>query len=66
MVYVVQAKSGRPGEASFRAEKATRKDAIRTAVGLLGQGMDGVTITDEAGRAYTHAEFTRFYRGDEA
>jgi hypothetical protein len=37
-----------------------------TAVGLLGQGMDGVTIADEAGRVYTHAEFTRFYREDEA
>jgi hypothetical protein len=62
MPYVVQAKSGRHGEGSFRAEKASRKDAIRVAVGLIGQGMEGVTITDEAGRVYTDTQFPDFFR----
>jgi hypothetical protein len=52
MVFIVEANSGRPGEGSFRAEKTTRKDAVKTAVGLIGQGMEGVTITDENGRVY--------------
>jgi hypothetical protein len=57
----VQADSGKPGEGSFRAEKVTRKDAILTAVGLVDQGISGVTIIDEAGRAYSVAEFAQFY-----
>ena len=32
--------TGVRGEGSFRAEKATKKDALETAVGLLGQGME--------------------------
>jgi hypothetical protein len=60
-VFIVHANSGRPGEGSFRADKATRKDAIETAVGLLGQGMEGVTITDEAGRVYRSSEFDKFF-----
>jgi hypothetical protein len=61
MVFIVEANSGRPGEGSFRAEKTTRKDAVKTAVGLIGQGMEGVTITDENGRVYTRPEFAAFY-----
>jgi hypothetical protein len=63
-VFIVRANSGRSGEGSFRAEKATRKDAIETAVGLMGQGMEGVTITDETGRIYRPSEFDKFFDED--
>lgn len=62
MAFVVQAKSSRPGEGSFRAE--TRKDAVKAAVDLIGQGMDGVTITDEDGRVFAPQEFSRFFAGN--
>jgi hypothetical protein len=52
MAFVVQGKSGLAGEGSFRAEKATRKDAVKTAVDLIGQGVEVVTITDEGGRVF--------------
>jgi hypothetical protein len=61
MPFIVHANSRRPGEGHFRAEKTTRKDAVKTAVGLLGQGMEGVTITDEAGRVYQPTEFPAFF-----
>lgn len=59
-MFTVHAKSGRPGERSFRADKTTKKDAVEAAVGLLGQGMEGVTITDEAGRVYGAPDFDKF------
>jgi hypothetical protein len=62
MGFIVMANSGRAGEGSFREEKPTRKAAVETAVGLVGQGMEGVTITDEAGRVFQTAEFAAFFR----
>jgi hypothetical protein len=64
VAFVVQAKSSRPGEGSFWAEKATRKDAVMTAADLIRQGMDVVTITDEDGRVFEPQEFSRFFAGD--
>jgi hypothetical protein len=61
MGFIVTANSGRPGEGSFREEKPTRKAAVETAVGLVGQGME-VTITDEAGRVFQTSEFGAFFR----
>jgi hypothetical protein len=63
MGFIVKANSRRPGEGSFHAEKPTRKAAVETAVGLVGQGMEGVTITDENGRVFETAEFAVFFRG---
>ena len=59
MSFVVLANSRRPGAGAFQAVKLTRKDAVLTAVSLVGQGMDGVTITDEDGRVYGPTEFRR-------
>jgi hypothetical protein len=64
MAFVVQAKSDTSGEDSFRAEKTTRKDAVKTAVDLLGRGMGVVTITDENGRVFEVQEFAKFFAGD--
>jgi hypothetical protein len=61
MAFVVRADSGKPGEGTFLADKATRKDAIETAVGLLGQGMTGVTIMGDDGRVYKPSEFDEFF-----
>jgi hypothetical protein len=61
MPFIVQAKSNRPGEGPFRAEKTTRKDAVLTAVDLLGQGFHDVTITDEAAQVFDHPQFGRFF-----
>jgi hypothetical protein len=63
MGFLIKANSRRPGEDSFRAEEPTRKAALKTAVGLVGQGRDGVTITDETGRVFETAEFAVFFRG---
>jgi hypothetical protein len=41
MAFVVQGKSDPSGEGLFRAEKATRKDAVKTAVDLLAWHGDG-------------------------
>jgi hypothetical protein len=57
MGFIVQSVSKRPGEPSFRVSKATKKDALDTATGFLGQGMDAVSIIDEKGRTYTPSEF---------
>jgi hypothetical protein len=60
MVFIVQAKSSRPGEGVFRVEKTTREDAFETAAGLMGQGMDGVCIIDETGRTILPQGFAEF------
>jgi hypothetical protein len=62
MGFLVKANSRRPGEGSFQAEEPTRKAALKTAIGLVGQGMEGVTITDESGRVFETAEFAVFFR----
>jgi hypothetical protein len=59
MPFIVQATSNKPGEGSFTVTKATRKDALETAVGLLGQGLSSVTIIGDNGRVYTTPEFAK-------
>jgi hypothetical protein len=64
MTFIVQADSRRSGEGTFTVRKTTRKDAFETAVGLMGQGMDGVIILDEeTGRTYKSSEFADFISG---
>ena len=60
MKFVVRADSGRPGEGFFVTDKITRFAAVKTALGLIEQGMTGVTISHEDGRVYTHSEFQDF------
>jgi hypothetical protein len=62
MSFIVKANFLRPGEGSFQAERFTRKSAVETALRLVGEGMDGVTITDETGRVFKTAEFAAFFR----
>jgi hypothetical protein len=57
MAFVVRADPKKPGEGTFLADKATRFAAIETALGLIDQGMTGVTIMGDDGRIYTHSEF---------
>jgi hypothetical protein len=49
------------GRRFFSCQRRNAKDAVLTAVRLLGQGMSDVTIVDEVGRAYSVAEFAKFY-----
>jgi hypothetical protein len=58
MGFIVQSVSNRPGEPPFRVTKATRKDALETAIGFLGQGMENVSIVDEKGRVFSTHEFS--------
>ncbi len=58
MGFIVQSISKRPGEPPFRVKKATRKDALETALGFLGQGMENVSIVDEHGRVFSAHEFS--------
>jgi hypothetical protein len=47
MGFIIQSVSNRTGEPPYRMTKATKKDALDAAIGLLAQGMKNVTITDE-------------------
>jgi hypothetical protein len=47
MGFVVQSISRRPGESPYRLTEETRKEALDAAIGLLAQGMEDVTVTDE-------------------
>jgi len=58
MCFIVESVSKRPGEPSFRVTKATRKDALETAISFLGQGMQNVSIVDETGRVFSIQEFS--------
>jgi len=58
MGFIVESVSKRPGEPPFRVTKATRKDALETAIGFLGQGMHNVTIVYETGRVFSIQEFS--------
>ena len=58
MGFIVESVSKRPGEPPFRVSKATRKDALETAIGFLGQGMQNVSIVDETGRVFSIQEFS--------
>jgi hypothetical protein len=62
MAFVVRAKSAHTADGTFQAEEATRSDAVKTAVDLLGKGMEGVTVTDETGRVFTPFEFGALVR----
>ena len=64
MPFIVQATSNKPGEGSFTVTKATRKDALETAKGLLGQGISSVTIISD-GRVYTTAAFAKAFNDTE-
>jgi hypothetical protein len=57
MAFVVRADSRKLGEGSFIANKVTRFAAIETALGLIEEGMTGVTIMGNNGRVYTHSDF---------
>ena len=54
MGFIVQSVSKRTGEPPYRMTKATKKDALDAAIGLLAQGMKDVTITDETGTDLQH------------
>lgn len=56
----MQSVSKRIGEPPYRLTKATKKDALDAAIGLLAQGMKDVTITDEKGQVYSTSEFIDF------
>ncbi len=47
------------GKATFQA--LTRKDAVLKAVGLIGQGCENVTITDENGKVFESIQFSVFF-----
>jgi hypothetical protein len=64
MAFVVRADSRKPGEGTFLADKATRFAALETALGLIEQGMTGVTIMGDNGRVYPHSEFAAFLNED--
>jgi hypothetical protein len=57
MGFIVQSVSNRTGKPPYRMTKATKKDALDAAIGLLAQGMKDVTITDEQGQIYSTREF---------
>jgi|HubBroStandDraft_6_1064221.scaffolds.fasta_scaffold2572377_2 hypothetical protein len=61
MAFVVLAGPEVTGQVAFRAEKRTRRDAMATAVELLGQGIRNVTIIDETGQLFRAAEFVRTF-----
>jgi hypothetical protein len=63
-MFVVRADSGKPGGGAFRADKATRSAALETALGLVEQGIEGVTIAGNNGRIFTPPEFAEFLKGD--
>lgn len=51
-----------PGKARFGL-KRPRKNAVKAAVHLIGQGVE-LTITDEGGRVFEVHEFSKFFAGD--
>jgi len=57
MGFIVQSISRRPGESPYRLTKETGKEALDAAIGLLAQGMEDVTVTDERGLVYSTSEF---------
>jgi hypothetical protein len=63
MPFVVRADSGKLREGSFRAAKVTRFAALETALGLVEQGIERVTIMGDNGRIFTPSEFTEFLNG---
>jgi hypothetical protein len=63
MPFVIRADSGKLREGSFRADKVTRFAALETALGLVEQGNERVTITGDNGRIFTPSQFTEFLNG---
>ncbi len=62
MPYIVHADSGVLREGTVHLRKVTRFAAVETALGLIEQGIVGVTIVDGEGRVYTDLEFPDFLR----
>lgn len=65
MLYTVHATSEVPGGGIAELKATTKKNAVETAVGLLGQGLKNVTITDENGRVFDAAHFDDFFLEDD-
>jgi hypothetical protein len=63
MPFVVRTDPSKRREGSFRADKVTRFAALETALGLVEQGIEGVTITGDNGRIFTRSEFAEFLKG---
>jgi hypothetical protein len=61
MAFVVTVGPDASGESSVRIQKPTPKDAMETAAGLLAQGFQRVTITDNTGRIFSPSEFAENY-----
>jgi hypothetical protein len=62
MPFVVTASSRQPGSlGAFRAEKATAKAALETALELIDQRLSNVAIIDEDVRVYAPSEFDEFH-----
>jgi hypothetical protein len=64
MPYVVKAGSGNLGERTVTLHKETRFAALETALGLVEQGIAGVTITVPGGRVYAASELRDFLNED--
>jgi hypothetical protein len=64
--FIVHAGPDAPGDGKAVLQARTRKDAVEKAVGLVGQGLQNVTITDEDGTVYGPNDFRTFFEaGDD-
>jgi hypothetical protein len=61
MPFTVKAPADKPGAPPFVAEKQTKTEAIRAAVSLIADGIEGVTIIDEDGEVYHPDNFRAFF-----
>ena len=59
-VFTVRSYSHEPGTGSVTVSKATREDALATAIEMLEQGIPIVTIIGD-GRTYTTTEFALIF-----
>ena len=60
-MYIVRGKTfGETG--SIKVVKATRREALATAINFMDQGLPIVAIIDENGRVHTAVEFARTIR----
>jgi hypothetical protein len=58
MPYTIMAMSP---EGAVRFRSKTPAEALKTAVELMGLGLEGVSIADASGRQYTPTDFGRVY-----
>ncbi len=61
MPFTIKAPADEPGIAPFLIQAETKADAIRAAVALIGDNVQGVTITDEDGEVFDPDGFSRFF-----